>query len=943
MLKAWLRGCMLLLGLLCSAWVHAAQPAVAVYYGSRASLSELSLYDIAVIEPGHGYDPVKFRQQAPGSELYAYASVAEVQPGRDYFGKIPPQWKLARNGAWQSVVLDQTPAQWPAFFADEVIAPLWAKGYRGFFLDTLDSYRLAARYDETAQQEGLVRVIETLHQRFPGIRLILNRGFEIVPRVRDKVQMVAAESLYQGWDANLKRYVKVPEQDRAWLLQQLQTIRERDGLPVLSIDYVPPHDRATAREAARRIEQLGFIAWVSDAGLQTLGVGAVEPVARRVLILYNGDEHRSINTVAAHRFLEMPLNYMGYIADYADVREPLPKDVSRDRYAGVVSWFGGAVPGMRARPLRQWLTGQVEQGMPLLVLNTLGFVEDRAMSRLLGMRSTETLPALPMRQARQAPMVGLEIQPSEPGHDYEGWELAPQMASQSRLLLAFEDAKKRRFVSAAITPWGGFVLAPYLVADVPGTGQPRWVIDPFALLRESLRLADFPVPDVTTENGRRLLLAHVDGDGFPSRAELPGAPFAGEVLRRDVLERYRIPHTISVIESEISPQGLYPQWSPQLEDVARRIFAMPHVEIASHSYSHPFIWDPATAAPKDSEEGKEVDLHLQIPGYEMDLHREITGSVDYIRERLAPAGKPVQVFLWSGNTSPNTEALAMADAAGLLNMNGGDTSITRSNPSLTKVRSWGLVKGGHVQVYAPITNENIYTNLWQGPFYGFERVIETFEMTDAPRRLKAVDIYYHSYTASKQASLKALHKVYQWAQARRLHPVYGSEYIRKVQDFYEFAVGRDAWGWRLRGPGRLRTLRMPPSLGVPVLAGSEGIAGYVQGVDGHYLHLASGVGHLAVSAPADGAGQAMPQPYLVDANARLSQWLPQADGSLRFALQGHMPLELRMFLPPGCSLSPLGASRSMAVDTASSSDPQGIRSFRTTETRAQFQAQCGAR
>src|SRR5256885_1330016 len=404
------------------------------------------------------------------------------------------------------------------------------------------------------------------------------------------------------------------------------------------------------------------------------------------------------------------------------------------------------------------------------------------------------------------------------------------MAKGSRELLSFDDKRGRRFVSAAITPWGGFALMPYVVVSMPGTDQSRWVIDPFALLREALRLKDFPAPDVSTENGRRLLVAHVDGDGFPSRAELPGTPFAGEVLRREILERYKIPHTISVIEAEVSPQGLYPQWAEQLEGIAKRIFAMPHVEIASHSYSHPFFWEPGAAPNED--DSKEVNLNLHIPGYQMDMNREINGSVDYIRKRLAPPGKPVDVFLWTGNTAPSAEALAISDAAGLLNMNGGDTAITRSNPSLTEVRSWGLRKGGHLQIYAPVTNENIYTNLWHGPFYGFERVIETFEMTEAPRRLKAVDIYYPSYSASKQASIKALHRIYQWALAQRLNPVYSSEYIRKVQDFYEFAIGRDAQGWRLRGPGQLRTLRMPPGMALPSMAASSGIAGYAKGADG---------------------------------------------------------------------------------------------------------------
>lgn len=348
-MNAFLRSCVFCCALLYSWCTQAAEPTVAVYYGDKASLSELSLYDIAVVEPDHGYDPVRFRKQAPGSELYAYASVAEVQPSRGYFQKIPAEWKMARNGAWRSIVVDQTPAQWPAFFADEVIAPLWDKGFRGFFLDTLDSYRLAERFDEAAQQEGLVRVIDTLHQRFPGIKLILNRGFEIVPRVRDKIQMVAAESLYRGWDANLKRYVEIPAKERDWLQQQLQTIRERDKLPVLSIDYVAPHDRDTTRATAQRIAQLGFIPWVTDAGLQTLGIGAVEAVARRLLVLYNGSDDPALNYSSAHRFLEMPINYMGYIVDYADVRSPLPADVGRDRYAGVVSWFGEPSPMSASR------------------------------------------------------------------------------------------------------------------------------------------------------------------------------------------------------------------------------------------------------------------------------------------------------------------------------------------------------------------------------------------------------------------------------------------------------------------------------------------------------------------------------------------------------------------------------------------------------------------
>ncbi len=100
--------------------------------------------------------------------------------------------------------------------------------------------------------------------------------------------------------------------------------------------------------------------------------------------------------------------------------------------------------------------------------------------------------------------------------------------------------------------------------------------------------------------------------------------------------------------------------------------------------------------------------------------------------------------------------LIATDAAGVLNMNGGDTLITRADPSLTRVAPLGIPRGRHYQVYAPNQNENVYTELWRGPYYGYERVIETFELTELPRRLKPVNIYYHAYSATKTASLAAL-------------------------------------------------------------------------------------------------------------------------------------------------------------------------------------------
>ena len=925
-----------------AAWLHGAAiaqsaPAIALHYGSAAPLDELRVFDIAVVEPGHGQDPERLRTQ--GTELYAYVSVAEVQPSRPYYTRIPAEWKLARNGAWNSDVIDQTPAAWPEFFATEVVAPLWQRGFRGFFLDTLDSYRLAAQYDEAAQQDGLVRVIDTLHARFPGIQLIVNRGFEIVPRVKSKIRMVAAESLYQGWNAKAQRYEEVRATDRDWLLGQLRTIRERDGLPVLAIDYVPPHDRALTRETAARIQKDGFIPWVTDAELSTLGIGSVEPVPRRVLVLYNSAESPALNYANPHRYLQMPLNHMGYVVDYADALQPLPKGVYRDRYAGVVTWFSGFIPAQRRKEVSQWLLARMDENMPLAIVGDWGQAPDRMLARKLGLGPREQEPQGALGNTLLHPMMGLEAPPPPPGRQPELQLLTNSMAQQSQPLIALKDQRGQTFVGGAITPWGGFILDPNVIVEIPGTDQSRWIVDPFAFLQQSLRLPPIPIPDTTTENGRRLLLVHVDGDGFNSLAEFAGSPPAAQVLLKQVFEKYRIPQTMSIIEAEVAPHGLTPELSPRLEAIAREMFRLPHIEVGSHTYSHPFLWDTSVRHGLFAE-NPEAAYNLTLSGYTMDLEREIAGSSAYINQKLAPPGKPVKILQWTGDTAPSAQALEITERAGLLNINGGDTSISRMNPSITAIGALGIVKNGYLQVYAPITNENIYTNLWIGPFYGFERVLETFEMTDTPRRIKPVGIYYHTYSASKPAALKALHKVYDWALARPLHPVHAVDFAAKVRDFFHYAMARDGDGWRLRGDGALRTVRLPSQLGQPLPNASIGVAGWRPGTEAPYIHLTGGSALLRTAAPEAPRKNTSPPLYLHEANARITHWASDTPGrGVKFTLSGHVPLEFSLAGTDECQVQ---ANRQPIQPAPRAADAR-LRTYRLAHAVADIQIRCPAR
>ncbi|MFY0104199.1 hypothetical protein ABTP95_20415, partial [Acinetobacter baumannii] len=84
----------------------------------------------------------------------------------------------------------------------------------------------------------------------------------------------------------------------------------------------------------------------------------------------------------------------------------------------------------------------------------------------------------------------------------------------AKSLLRMKDGRNNIYDAAAIMPWGGFALAPFATTTLQVMDPPRWVLQPMLFLKRALRLPAIPVPDVTTEGGRRIQTSHLDGDGF---------------------------------------------------------------------------------------------------------------------------------------------------------------------------------------------------------------------------------------------------------------------------------------------------------------------------------------------------------------------------------------------------------------------------------------------
>lgn len=249
---------------------RAAPPRVAFFYGTPVPVESLSRYKQVVVEAENIADLAQFWKH--GVEVFAYVSVGEAESWRASARNLPDTLFFQKNAAWNSRVADLTQQRWRDYLIDERMASLWQAGYHGFFLDTLDSYRLAAHTpaQQETQQRALIELIRAIHGRYPGAKLLLNRGFEVLPEVASYAHGVVAESLFRSWNPISQMYVPVSDADQHWLLERLIQVRDKYKLPVTVIDYVSPSQPLLALETACRIRKLGFAAWVANPGLDTI-------------------------------------------------------------------------------------------------------------------------------------------------------------------------------------------------------------------------------------------------------------------------------------------------------------------------------------------------------------------------------------------------------------------------------------------------------------------------------------------------------------------------------------------------------------------------------------------------------------------------------------------------------------------------------------------------
>jgi hypothetical protein len=317
-------------------------------------------------------------------------------------------------------------------------------------------------------------------------------------------------------------------------------------------------------------------AWLFALGLaivQILGGGisaalAQEPTAvkREILALYDGAQESDPDSTRIHRFAEMPLNHLGFILRYQDIRDKLPEPSEMERYRGVLTWFAGSVS--RGEAYLAWASRVSRVNVRYVILGDIGVAIDAAhlsavnqVLALAGVRHVGEYvsPTLGTRVAQvDQSLVEFECRLGPVLPDYP---LITAHGSATRVGLMLESPSYdggRKSILVAIGEKGAYAALNYeFCHQRPPLYQGQWLINPFTFFCAAFGSCDQPVPDTTTASGNRLYSSLVESEGWTRPSKIEGfrdaSVIAGEVIFRELIEPFHdLPATLELLAEEVA-------------------------------------------------------------------------------------------------------------------------------------------------------------------------------------------------------------------------------------------------------------------------------------------------------------------------------------------------------------------------------------------------------
>lgn len=243
-------------------------------YSNKAKPNQFNPYQLIVFD--NKYHPNLNAFKHTDKIILGYVSLGEVENIRKYFSKAKQSgFLLQENKNWPgSYFVDIRNPLWAEMMIDKIIPSILNQGFDGIFIDTLDNaeYLESMKPDQyKGMKKAAINMIRLIRMHFPHMKIMVNRGYDLLPKIANQVDYILAESLMTDIDFKDKTYHLRSKEVYQQTVKQLQTIQKNNpDVLLFSLDYWDPEDTKKIKEIYKTERKNGFIPYVSTLELNRI-------------------------------------------------------------------------------------------------------------------------------------------------------------------------------------------------------------------------------------------------------------------------------------------------------------------------------------------------------------------------------------------------------------------------------------------------------------------------------------------------------------------------------------------------------------------------------------------------------------------------------------------------------------------------------------------------
>ena len=245
-----------------------------VYYSDEAEFTEFQDYSLLVLDSE--FHPPLLPLADRGKTLLGYISIGEVEHFRPHFEDVKADGILLQeNKYWKgSYFVDLRDPRWTSRVIEELVPEVLRKGFHGLFLDTIDN-PIYLEESEPERFKGMIAaaadLIRTIRYHYPRIKIMLNRGYALLPDIGGDIDYVLGESVYADYSFEDDVYGLVEHETYRYQVDMLAEAKARNpGLRIMTLDYWDPADTDGIREIYEEQRDNGFEPYVSTIELNKI-------------------------------------------------------------------------------------------------------------------------------------------------------------------------------------------------------------------------------------------------------------------------------------------------------------------------------------------------------------------------------------------------------------------------------------------------------------------------------------------------------------------------------------------------------------------------------------------------------------------------------------------------------------------------------------------------